>query len=314
MIENMIPPEYRDFVPNVEYRLIPICDLVSNQEYQRKLSMIHVKKACENFDVNQINPVKVSRRNGINYVFNGQHTAEIIAMKSGSRETPVWCMVFEDLEYTDEADIFANQMKNVKPLSPIEIFHAKCEAGDDRSLLIRDLVESYDMKIAPAPLPGNIMAIGALESIYDKQGYDVLDRVLSLIIMTWEGDQKSFSANIFYAITRLVVAYKDELKDEIFKEKLGCVPIKELTRKAKELRTGSLGFTEAMVLFYNKKLRTPLEWNQMYAAGKADRNRKRRKAREQEKDNSKEQEDVNLCHEKKENGIPEQVITLSEPG
>ena len=29
------------------------------------------------FDVHQINPVKVSRRDGINYVFNGQHTIEM---------------------------------------------------------------------------------------------------------------------------------------------------------------------------------------------------------------------------------------------
>ena len=29
------------------------------------------------FDVHQINPVKVSRRDGINYVCNGQHTIEM---------------------------------------------------------------------------------------------------------------------------------------------------------------------------------------------------------------------------------------------
>ena len=63
--------ELRDYVPNVHFELIPIRDLVSNQEYQRNLSWGHVKKAIENFDLNQINPIKVSRRNGTNYVFNG---------------------------------------------------------------------------------------------------------------------------------------------------------------------------------------------------------------------------------------------------
>ena len=74
--------ELRDYVPNVHFELIPIRDLVSNQEYQRNLSWGHVKKAIENFDLNQINPIKVSRRNGTNYVFNGQHTAEIVAAVS----------------------------------------------------------------------------------------------------------------------------------------------------------------------------------------------------------------------------------------
>lgn len=70
------------YVPNVHYELIPIKNLVSDQEYQRNLSVRHVRKAAENFDPYQINPVKVSRRNGINYVFNGQHTIEIVAMVS----------------------------------------------------------------------------------------------------------------------------------------------------------------------------------------------------------------------------------------
>lgn len=59
--------------------------LVSCQAYQRRLSEKHVKDASANFDLYQINPVKVSRRDGINYVFNGQHTIEIVATVSGSR-------------------------------------------------------------------------------------------------------------------------------------------------------------------------------------------------------------------------------------
>ena len=90
--------DYSMFVPNVHFEQIPIKNLVSNQDYQRSLSHTHIARAAENFDLYQINPVKVSRRDGINYVFNGQPTIEIIAAVSGSRETPVWCMVFEDME------------------------------------------------------------------------------------------------------------------------------------------------------------------------------------------------------------------------
>lgn len=64
------------FVPNVHFEKIPIKNLVSNQDYQRNLSQAHIEKTAENFDIFQINPVKVSRRDGINYVFNGQHTIE----------------------------------------------------------------------------------------------------------------------------------------------------------------------------------------------------------------------------------------------
>lgn len=94
--------DFSAFVPKVHFEQIPIKNLVSNQEYQRNLSLSHVRRTVENFDLYQINPVKVSRRDGVNYVFNGQHTIEIIATVSGSRETPVWCMIYDDLEYTQE--------------------------------------------------------------------------------------------------------------------------------------------------------------------------------------------------------------------
>ena len=151
------------YVPKVHFEQIPIRNLVSNQEYQRNLSQNHVQRAAANFDLYQINPVKVSRRNGINYVFNGQHTIEIVALVSGSRETPVWCMVYDDLVYEHEADIFANQMKYVKPLLPYEIFMANIEAGNDKQLIIRDLVESYDLSITSSSVPGGICAVATLE-------------------------------------------------------------------------------------------------------------------------------------------------------
>ena len=109
--------DYSQFVPKVHFELIPARNLVSNQDYQRPLSESHIRNTIEEFDIFQVNPVKVSRRDGVNYVFDGQHTVEIIASESGSRDTPVWCMIYDDLCYEHEADIFANQMKFTKKLS-----------------------------------------------------------------------------------------------------------------------------------------------------------------------------------------------------
>lgn len=258
--------DYSEFIPQVNFELIPIKDLVSNQEYQRNLSMQHVKKAAEHFDLFQINPVKVSRRDGINYVFNGQHTIEIIALISKSRETPVWCMVYDGLVYQHEADIFANQMKYTKPLSPYEIFMANIEAGNDKQLLIRELVETYGLKLSHNKQIGAICAISTLEMIYDKYGLQVLHRVLRLIIGTWEGDVNSFSSSMLSAIARLVYTYDNQLIDENFKEKLGNYSIKEITRSARERANGSLGFAEAILSFYNKKMKYPLDYLKLHGS------------------------------------------------
>ena len=143
------------FVPRVHFELIPIKNLVSNQNYQRGISAKHVARTADNFDLYQVNPVKVSRRDGMNYVFNGQHTIEIVAAVSESRETPVWCMVYDDMDYEVEADVFANQQKYVKTLSSYEIFQANVEAGNDEQTTIKSLVESYGLTVAAGKQQGS---------------------------------------------------------------------------------------------------------------------------------------------------------------
>ena len=257
-------PDYSMFVPNVHFELIPIKNLVSNQEYQRNLSLHHVQNAAEHFDLYQINPVKVSCRDGMNYVFNGQHTIEIVALVSGSRDTPVWCMIYDDLNYENEAYVFANQMKYVKPLKPYEVFMANIEAGSDKQLIIKDLVESYSLSIGQVKGYGVICAVSSLEGIYDKFGYHVLDRTLRLCAGTWECDMNSLCANFLNGVARLVNTYGDKLKDELFKERVGATSVKQLTRNAKERRPGSMGFAEAMLVAYNRKCKYPLVWNKLY--------------------------------------------------
>lgn len=171
--------QFQQFVPNCHFELIRICDLVSNQEYQRNLSILLVKSAVEEYDLHQINPVKVSRRDGINYVYDGQHTVEIV---------------------------------------------------------------------------------GTVEKIYDKYGFETLNRVFQLIVATWEGDQNSLSSSMLNGVARIVDAYQDKLRDNVFAQKLGMVSPKEIIRNARERRSGSLGFAEVMVQYYNKKCKYGLPY------------------------------------------------------
>lgn len=265
---------YQDsvFVPNVHFEKIPIKNLVSNQKYQRNLSKAHIANAAANFDPYQINPVKVSRRDGVNYVFNGQHTIEIVALVSGSRDTPVWCMIYDELVYEHEADIFANQQKFVKRLSPYEVFTANLEAGNDDQLIIRDLLESYGLSLGTRKAPCVICAVTTLEQIYQTHGYHMLSRVLRLCAGTWEGDENSFSANILNGITRLVYTFGNQLNDEVFKERVGALSIKQLVRMSKERCPGSMGYAEAMLLEYNgkkKNISQRLSMNKLHMQGTA---------------------------------------------
>jgi len=252
------------YVPKVHFEQIPIKNLVSNQKYQRNLSQRHIDRTVKNFDLYQINPVKVSRRNGKNYVFNGQHTIEMIAAVSGSRDTPVWCMVYDDLEYMHEADIFANQQKFVKKLSAYEIFVANIEADSDNQIIVKKIVESCGLKITSTRCLGGICAVTCLEQIFENHGYHVLDRTLKLVVNTWEGDMVSLAANMIRGIAYLVVVFGDSLRDEAFAERVGSISAREIVRTAKDRRAGSLGYAEALLNVYNKKTKAGLSMQKLY--------------------------------------------------
>lgn len=101
---------------------------------------------------------------------------------------------------------------------------------------------------------------------------DMLSRVLRLCAGTWEGDENSFSANILNGITRLVYTFGDQLNDEVFKERVGALSIKQLVRMSKERCPGSMGYAEAMLLEYNgkkKNISQRLSMNKLHMQGTA---------------------------------------------
>lgn len=265
MDESNLTERQKRCIPDVTFELIPIWNLVSNQDYQRPLSEGHIRKTVDEFDIFQINPVKVSRRNGVNFVIDGQHTTEIIATVSGSRDTPVWCMVYE-MQYMDEARTFANQQKHVKSLVPYETFKAHIEAGDPKQMMIKSIVESYGLKITSTQQLNGVCAISTLERIYDKYGQGVMDSALRLAVETWEGESNSLSGNMLMAIACILVAYGDSLKEDVFKDHVGMVSVKSIIRTAKERRPGALGFAEAMMIQYNLKNKYRLSLRTLYGA------------------------------------------------
>lgn len=276
------------YLPKVKFEAIPIKDLVTDQKYQRTLSDRHVKQIMENFDLYQLRPVRVSRRDGINYVIDGQHTMQTVAVVSGSTDTPVWCMVYGDLEYKREADIFANQQKHVKALTPMEIFRASLEAGSEKHIMIRQIVEQYGLEITPVYRANAVGAVGALEYIYDHFGVEILSRTLRLLIGAWEGSSISMSGGMLKGTAKLLSILGTEIKDEIFKERLGAVTERTVVRSAHERRGGQMGYAEAILLVYNRSNRAAPSIDELYI--KRGRRRKSRSSDKEQGEQEKEQQ------------------------
>ena len=53
--------------------------------------------------------------------------------------------------------------------------------------------------------------------------------------------------------------------DDEFKDKAGVFSAREIGRTAKERKAGSLGYAEAMLIAYNKKMKSALRWSKLYS-------------------------------------------------
>ena len=126
------------------------------------------------------------------------------------------------------------------------------------SLCIRKLNDAQYIEMLIHPMKKFLI-------IYDKYGFHVLDRTLRLCIATWEGDSVSLSANMLKGVAKLVDTFGDKMRDDVFKDKLGQFSPKEIARTAKDRRAGSLGFAEAILLAYNKKMKFSLKWGDLYS-------------------------------------------------
>lgn len=61
-----------------------------------------------------------------------------------------------------------------------------------------------------------------------------------------------------------MVSYSDNLKDELFKEKIGAFTARDISRTAKERRRGTLGFAETMLYKYNNRKKNGLQRTKLF--------------------------------------------------
>ena len=65
-------------------------------------------------------------------------------------------------------------------------------------------------------------------------------------------------------IAKIIVAYGDSLREDVFKDHVGKMSVKSIIRTARERRPGALGYSEAMMLAYNAKNKYHLSLKTLY--------------------------------------------------
>ena len=243
-----------EIMPPCEFQKIAIKYLAVDEKYQRKLSMVQVMKIVNNFDPFQVNPIKVNRRDGINYVFDGNHTKEALAILTNSRETHVQCMVFFDLDLRGEARVFAEQKNYVRNLTAFDLFKAGVTAQKNDLLVIKRLLDGYKLNVGKGCKDGTINAVSSLLYIHNKFGFEILERTLKLCISTWAGDPLALVSQTLRGVALMLSAYNAEVESKDFIERLSSKTPKAICGRSKDRGGGALGFALELLNEYNKRI------------------------------------------------------------
>lgn len=166
---------------------------------QRAIKVGHVRQIARDFDPDMLDPLKISRREGVDYVLDGQHRLRAIIDELGWGEQNVPCLVYVGLTDKQETSIFHAQGPGVRrQLSAIHDFHVVYQGGDPEARRIVATVERAGLHMDWTHGRGahSVRAVGALKRIAAQYGHDWLHEVLVLLRDVLGPEARAYSNDI----------------------------------------------------------------------------------------------------------------------
>lgn len=175
--------------------------------YQKNLDMKRVEKIVKKFDINRMRPIDVSLRDGMYFVFDGQHRANAYYLMG---YTHIPAIVHTGLTYEDEAYLFARQQDEVGSVTLNHKWNALVEARDPEVMEISKICKEYGFTILAKNNKGNnIKCIKTLIDMYHKFDVPTFRTILSSIAKAWDYMDHSVDVPILGGIARLVATYSN---------------------------------------------------------------------------------------------------------
>lgn len=241
------------------YKQLPY-SVLAKADYNRPISrqrVVHIKK---NYNPSEVRPVIVSFRDGKYYIIDGQHTSvALYELNDKDPNTLIYCDVRTGLTYEDEADLYVRLNKNSKKISTEDEIKGLIESRDHDALLFQEAIEHSGYTL----FSGNsINAVSASWSIFNgKNGHEQLEKVLTLINMTWQNKRGATHSTMLRAMDGFIAAHSDEYDENVFVKKLSKENPYELILAAQSRAritrmSGAYSLYLGILEVYNKQMRT----------------------------------------------------------
>lgn len=165
---------------------IAIALLRVDPAYQRDLDPARVKKIAENFDAKLFDPIKVTPRDGVYYVTDGQHRLAALRLLGWSYIS-VPCVIVHLATQEQEAGYFRKQNTNRRPPTAYDDYKAARVEHDEAVMVIASVLKRLSLEAVSlkSTSPNGIRAVGAIREIYRFHGDEMLERVLRVSLAAW---------------------------------------------------------------------------------------------------------------------------------
>lgn len=243
---------------NYSFELIPARLITVNRNYQRDAKSTEINKIIADFDYHLVNPVKVVKRDGFYYAWDGQQTATALYTKFG-KDYLVPCLVYYDVDTSkEEARLLVGGNTNGgagKKLSSLEIWKALIWAEDETAMKIKGLLEGEGFHVSGTGRHNTkyvISAIGAIQYAYKNLSEKQFVEMLNIIKGAWDGDADSLCATIIKAVTKFIKVYDGKYNFQNLIRRLSKHSPLEIVRNGRtSLCNGDAKWAREILAIYN---------------------------------------------------------------
>lgn len=242
------------------FRMVAVDSLRYDHRYQRTLIEKRVDKIVREFDPALLTPLEVNLRDGVHYVYDGQHRGAAAA-QLGLKKVP--CMVHHFEMEQEEARLFVALQTERRPVTAVQRHIANVFQQDLAAMELDRAVHAAGFVISHSTTPNVLAAARDLRICQEAYGVEIVTATLEVIRDAWQFEKAGKRGSMISGIAKLLATYGDALDRKSLVEKLSVKSPAEIIRQQNtasesKLILGDRGTLVAHLLLqvYNKQRTT----------------------------------------------------------
>ena len=237
-----------------EYKLLRPSQLRTDPLYQRALDMKRVEKIVREWDGDTFNEPKVSYRDGVYWIFDGQQSTAAWRKLHNNEDVPLWCKVYKGMTWLDECNAFMKQNGISKDPTTNDKLRA---ANNSKNPAVNDMVKKaelcgFTVDFSTNKTPTRYVCTSTLFRSYNTIGADAFLAMLTVIRDAWYGDIDAVSQQITSGMTQFFKTYAGHFDTKDLTTALKKVSPSKIIRDGKTYINRTNTYGKEIVGYYNK--------------------------------------------------------------